>query len=335
MSLVNDVLRQVDSRSNVKDEISSFLPVALIPKNNRNISKLFFMIVSGFLILIYIVQLVMNKPLFSHAVAVTAPASFVSDKNYNAGIDIIAITDLPQKPELIHVSEKLVTPVETVASVEVVASVQVMQEKSVQSLPPKSKAVKSKATKPQAIKSQAIKSQATNSQPVSAKVDNSMVIKAQNKIEGEKEYQQALSYFISGNIKKSDYMLKQALLKNSSEKYLSLQARIFIKQKDADSFYRLVKTYPENNSLDWYKLIAPGLQLFSYYHLSNQYYYALIKIEPEQVRWQLAVALNQLRLGKEDKAIAIYRELSQSAQVSSQQKQWLIRKIERLTLSKA
>lgn len=322
MSLINDVLRQVDNRNKIKDEISSFLPVALIPKkNNRDISRWLLIVASVLLILIYVFHLVVNKPLFNNVVI---PPPIVTDFTPPVDIDdaYIDLTlnlsgdDLFQEPKAIHVSERLVAYVEPV----IIAPV-----------------TKSRISNDQAAKP---KAKVSRDHVIPAKTDVSIVKeisikRSKNKSESEKGYQSALGYFINGNIERSNAIIKQVLLESSSEEYLSLQARIFLKKKDANSFYDLVKTHPENNSLAWYKLIAPGLQLFSYYHLSNQYYYALINIEPEQIRWQLAVALNHLRLGKEDKAIAIYRDLSQSSQVSSRQKQWLIRKIERLTLSKA
>jgi hypothetical protein len=349
MSLINDVLRQVDSRSNAKGEMAYFLPTALTPKkDSRNTSKIFFLVVSSLLVLFYIFQLIVNKPLFNNDVdyssttthsispvvgsiasADIVDADIVSivpsemyDLDIEAGDSIkikeqyepISLDILNPNQEPVKISERLVAYAEPDISALIVPA-------EVVSTP----AVRTKVVQPRAVTA-----------PVSqSKAYSPVVVKAQNEVVGDKEYQRALGYFISGDIEKSDSLIKQVLAENKTEESLALQARIFIKKKDADSFYSLVKSNPDNNSITWYKLIAPGLQLFSYYDLSNQYYYALLNIEPEQIRWQLAIALNQVRLGKEDKAIAIYKELSQSDQVSSRQKQWLIRKIERLTLSKA
>lgn len=355
MSLINDVLRQVDDRNQIKDEMSSFFPVALIPQsNNRNVLRLVLIVMSALLILVYLFQLIMNKPLFRNSVIIPPTASSMSSANatrfddvskelfnlvatedfyinltlsssegLDGGIENILSENLYLDPETIYVSERLVAYVEPISSEQVISG-----------HVNKSKVSETEVSKPQTAKPKP-KPKPVQTQVIPAKVDTSVVKIPQDKTKAEKDYQRALGYFINGDIERSDSIIKHVLLTTSSEESLSLQARIFIEKKDADGFYSLVKKHPENNSLDWYKLIAPGLQLFSYYHLSNQYYYALISIEPDQIRWQLAVALNQIRLGKEDKAIAIYKELSQSAQVSGRQKQWLIRKIERLTLSKA
>ena len=172
-------------------------------------------------------------------------------------------------------------------------------------------------------------------EPSTNQLSEAVVISVQEQSWEEKEYQIALRHFIDGNITESNRIIKHVLESSATSEYLGLQARIYIKQDDANGFYDLVKQHSDNNSIDWYKLVAPGLQLFSYYDLSNQYYDELVKIEPKEIRWQLAIALNHLRLDKEDKALAIYHKLYQSKQTSNRQKQWLKNKIKRLSLNKA
>jgi hypothetical protein len=343
MSLINDVLRQVDANASSKSGIVSILPAATIyADGNKNISRFLFASVSSLLLLILVLQLVLDKPLSSIFIKSSSYADAPLQQYQPVGIVPTTKTD----PMLILNTQNVGLPVNTflvkepLAAIEeplVIAPKLVIAAKPKVSIKPKPKpklnakniAVKTLAVQP--IPERSI------SQPVTARgsvVGESVTVSSQPAVEGEKEYQDALRFFINENIPAADQFIKLALKKNSLEKYYSLQARIYIKQKDSAGFYALVKDNPGNTSLDWFKLIAPGLQLFSYYQLSNKYYYSLIKIEPEQIRWQLAIALNYQRLGDSEKAISTYHQLYQSERASNQQKQWLMKKIKRLSDNK-
>jgi hypothetical protein len=91
----------------------------------------------------------------------------------------------------------------------------------------------------------------------------------------------------------------------------------------------------DNHSLSWYQLVAPGLQIFSYHELSNTYYTQLIKQQPKQVKWQLAMALNFSKLKQFDKTTEVYQSLLQSSLLSNKQRQWLAIQSRRLNENKA
>ena len=218
MSLINDVLRQVDSRSNAKGEMAYFLPTALAPKkDSRNTSKIFFIVVSSLLVLVYIFQLIVNKPLFnndadysSSAINSVSPivgsiastdsvdadiVSIVPSEMYDldikadGGIKIkeqyepINLDILNSRQETINISERLVAHAEPDVSALIIPAEVVPTP-----------AMRTKVVQPRAVT-------APVSQP---KVYSSVVVKAQNEVVGDKEYQRALGYFISGDIEKSD-----------------------------------------------------------------------------------------------------------------------------------
>jgi len=310
MSLINDVLRQLDSKPNSNAAMHSILPSALITENNEQSKTRFVIAAAGILLLlVYISQLMLGRPLFS------SPA-------------IAAKTDIPE------VLTTNIVPLK-VTNLNIISDKESALLDDI-SLPATDKVVIDNKTENSIVEdNEAAAINKSSLAPSTNQLSEPVVISIQEERWEEIEYQTALRHFIGGNIAESDRIIKRVLKSSITNEYLGLQARIYIKQEDASAFYELVKQHPDNNDIDWYKLVAPGLQLFSYYHLSNQYYYSLIKVEPGEIRWQLAIALNHIRLDKEDKALAIYNKLYQSKQTSNRQKQWLGNKIKRLSLNKA
>ena len=348
MSLINDVLRQLDSKPNGNVEISSILPSTLITDNNENNEsskiQLIIAVVGISLLLIYISQLMLGRPLFSSQISspqAIAPQMVTSQAIVSQRIapQVISSKIVPAKvdpPELIttkKVAAETVTP--EIVAVEIVAqqvtSPSVLSDQDAALLSGASSPVIDNVPADNKVDS-IIQSSVV---PMTKQGSDAVVISIQEESWEEKDYQTALRHFIGGNITESDRIIKRVLESSITSEYLGLQARIYIEKNNAIDFYELVKQHPDNNNIDWYKLVAPGLQLFSYYHLSNQYYYSLMKIEPEEIRWQLAVALNHIRLDEEDKALTIYNKLYHSKQTSNRQKQWLGNKIKRLSLHKA
>jgi hypothetical protein len=310
MSLINDVLRQLDSKPSSNAGMHSILPSALITENNEQSKTRFVIAAAGILLLlVYISQLMLGRPLFSSpAIA----AKTVTPEVLTTNIVPLKVTNLN------IISDKESALLDDI------------------SLPAKDKVVIDNKTETSIVEdNEAAAINKSSLVPSTNQLSEPVVISIQEERWEEIEYQTALRHFIGGNIAESDRIIKRVLKSSITNEYLGLQARIYIKQEDASAFYELVKQHPDNNDIDWYKLVAPGLQLFSYYHLSNQYYYSLIKVEPGEIRWQLAIALNHIRLDKEDKALAIYNKLYQSKQTSNRQKQWLGNKIKRLSLNKA
>ena len=330
MSLINDVLRQLDSKPNSNAAMHSIPPSALITENNEQ-SKIRFVIAAAgiLLLLVYISQLMLGRPLLGSEIS--SPAVTVSSSTIS-----------PIKASPIKIHSKKITPAEipqaiaakTVTPEVLTTNIAPLKVTSLNIISDKV-AIDNDAESSEAKDNEAAAINKSSLAPNTNQLSEPVVISIQEERWEKIEYQTALRHFIGGNIAESDRIIKRVLKSSITNEYLGLQARIYIKQEDTSAFYELVKQHPDNNDIDWYKLVAPGLQLFSYYHLSNQYYYSLIKVEPGEIRWQLAIALNHIRLDKEDKALAIYNKLYQSKQTSNRQKQWLGNKIKRLSLNKA
>jgi tetratricopeptide (TPR) repeat protein len=328
MSLVNDVLRQIDEKTHSQEEMKAALPLSLQQGNHdRDKTQVIILSLTALILVVYLFQLFFIGSLNKENVQVSAP-NFAPIERDQVLLDVIV------EPEVITAISDPVVSKTTVSKpiasepIALKAGVDVLDSeiiKDVKESKPKILLEKPVRISPAPVKRVEELALELEKPVISKKISNPQDV----------QYQEALGQFIAGNIDKSERILKNILNKNVKEKYLELQARIYIKKSDASSFYQLVKNHPENNGISWYKLIAPGLQLFSYYQLSNQYYDALIKIEPNQIRWQLAMALNYSRLGKSKKAVVIYSNLASSDYVSDRQKKWLLKKIKRLTLSKA
>tara|TARA_B110001454_G_scaffold29420_1_gene28767 strand:- start:28182 stop:29153 length:972 start_codon:yes stop_codon:yes gene_type:complete len=323
MSLVNDVLRQIDEKSYSNDGIKAALPLSL-QQNSSGWDKprVVLLSLTALILVVYILQrLIIGY--FNDERSQALDPSYAVDSTYNviAKDEIFAINADVNSTKDSDDSQNIRQSQPKDATVFIAATP--VAKAPVPASIPVPKLILTQDVKPQKIASQ---KKVASQEPIISK-------KARN--HEAAQYQEALGQFIAGNIESSEHILKNLLNKSIEEPYLELQARIYIQRNEGNSFYQLVKKYPQNNSITWYKLIAPGLQLFSYYRLSNQYYDSLVKLEPNEIRWQLAIALNYSRLGDNEKSIAVYENLASSDQVSDRQKQWLLKKIKRLTLSKA
>jgi hypothetical protein len=309
MSLVNDVLRQINEKDHSQERMKSALPSSLQQDSHaRDKTQVILLSLTALILIVYLFQLFVIGSFNKDEARVSAP-NFINDERSNA---------LPDR----FVESVDAESVEEIPNVNLPAPVILKEAEQLKLEIPLDKPIRISPVPVKKVEN------------TSRQLEQPVILKKKSNPK-DIQYQAALKQFIAGNVDKSERILKNILDGSVKEEYLELQARIYMKKGKSEDFYQFVKQHPENSSISWYKLIAPGLQLFSYYHLSNQYYDALIKIEPNQIRWQLAMALNYSRLGEANKAIIIYNNLVRSDYVSDRQKKWLVKKIKRLTLSKA
>ena len=309
MSLVNDVLRQINEKDHSQERMKSALPSSLQQDSHaRDKTQIILLSLTALILIVYLFQLFVIGSFNKDEARVSAP-NFINDERSNA---------LPDR----FVESVDAESVEEIPNVNLPAPVILKEAEQLKLEIPLDKPIRISPVPVKKVEN------------TSRQLEQPVILKKKSNPK-DIQYQAALKQFIAGNVDKSERILKNILDGSVKEEYLELQARIYMKKGKSEDFYQFVKQHPENSSISWYKLIAPGLQLFSYYHLSNQYYDALIKIEPNQIRWQLAMALNYSRLGEANKAIIIYNNLVRSDYVSDRQKKWLVKKIKRLTLSKA
>jgi hypothetical protein len=152
-------------------------------------------------------------------------------------------------------------------------------------------------------------------------------------IAGDVSYQQAIKEYKQRRYAAALNNIDSAINDSQKEKYQIFKARILLKLNDGVKFLAFIQQYPENSSLNWFQFVAPGLQLFSYYELSNQYYLRLIKKQPSNIKWPLAMALNYKNLDEVAKTRDIYRTLLKSSSISMNQKKWITSQVQDLDKS--
>jgi hypothetical protein len=334
MSLVNDVLRQLNDHQTAPEHSMPLqtLQASRVKQNKRVLQKLIvFLGVS--LGIILILQLLYKKPLnqliysqnfkkVSHVDSLSSGQ--LSIKKSEANKAIIKLSRIEENSPL------------SIKSAAVKERTAFLELDSVEPKPIEKKSMESADIK----KKQLIESNgATFGRRENDKIARKS-IKSSTKIKkidipGLKQYQLALQAYKKKQSNIAMRWIDQALEKSFNEKYSILKARIFIQKKSAEDLFQYVLSQEKNTSLDWFKLVAPGLQMFGFYQLSNQYYTQLIKQQPKQVKWQLAKALNYLRLGQSDKSYAIYKNLTVSPVLSNQQRKWVLAKINRMESDKA
>ena len=157
--------------------------------------------------------------------------------------------------------------------------------------------------------------------------EESIVAIKKVEVAGKYHYQRAIKEYKQQRYTSSLISINRAIGESEDEKYQVLKARILLKQQDNLGFVQFIQQQSDNTSLNWFQLVAPGLQLLSYYDLSNQYYVQLIKQQPESIKWSLAMALNYSKLNQIDKTLGIYQSLLQSSLLSKKQKKWILSQI--------
>ena len=338
MSLVNDVLRQLDDRQAEPAHTIPLQSLQVQPsdQNRFSLQKVLFSI--GLLLAITLMlQLFYQQPikqlLFTQDTSIqNAATQDTAAKNRVIIKPTVAVAAL-EVPDV--VSSNIVTAEKAIPkpAISIPDVVNEFEQKTI----PESEIQEAPLSEAYSIESR---------EPISSKV---AVNVKENKLEKPKEFETTINKIeIVGDqhyrmaikaYKKKQSMIamkwiNQAIEERSDEKYSILKARILIQQKLGDELNQYVLSQTDNTSLDWFRLIAPGLQMFGFYQLSNQYYLPLVAQQPNQGKWQLAMALNYSRLGLEEKSYAIYKALARSTVLSSQQKQWVLAKLNRMDSNK-
>jgi tetratricopeptide (TPR) repeat protein len=318
MSLVNDVLKDLNRRTQQADNAIPIQALQIDVANKPtffagfNLGKIL-LLVGAMLALIVIVQLIINKPisqLFSEPnYVVMKPDSHVIEQEVLA---VVAAQELAE-PAKVTNPEKDLDQIQIASRKEKKAVVN-------NTVPPASKAVTAD----------------TEADKKLAELEDANAVEVLKvKVPGLSEYQLALKAYKEKRFELALNWVDIALAEQEKMEYQLLKARIFIQNKDATGLYEYVLDHSDLANIEWFKLVAPGLQMFGYHQLSNKYYTALVNKYPEQVKYHLAMALNFSRLGENDKTYQIYQDLSLSQQMTKKQKRWLAAQLSRLDSKKA
>jgi hypothetical protein len=339
MSLVNDVLRQLDAASPKPNQAMPLhsLPLDQSAKKNKRIS-IFFIVLVVMLLFILMLQLfykqslvdvfyfsdqevldLSKKPLMSKQAAPLINGSKNSIKEeVNDLVDIASTSRSAIVPES-NVLNKRIS--------EMAAEIKVLKSNAV-----KIKVLAVKAAKDsQTVEDERIFVREITSKKAMVKKEiyQEVKIKAVEKA-GFKQYQLALKAYKKKQTSTALSWIDLALEAEKKDEYLRLKVRILMQQDNGDELHRFILAQHDNTSLAWFRLIAPSLQMYAYYDLSNKYYSELIIQQPYEVKWKLAMALNFLKLGKNEKTYSIYKSLLNSSLLTYQQQKWIATRLARM-----
>jgi hypothetical protein len=151
---------------------------------------------------------------------------------------------------------------------------------------------------------------------------------------GFKHYQLSLRAYKNKKTSVALSWIDLALAAGKKDEYLKLKVRILMQKGDRAELHRFVLAQNDHTSLGWFQLIAPSLQMYAYYELSNKYYSELIKQQPNDVKWQLAMALNYSKLDQIEKTYSIYKALLNSSLLTYKQQKWIAKRLGRIEQGK-
>lgn len=340
MSLVNDVLRQIDKKPKIRPELLSSAPV--VTSETDQYQKLPTLIFTGFcaiLVILIAVQIFSGTSILNLLNSEPKIITHLSHEN----LEELNVKRINEKEQM-QVVENVVhsAPLPALPSNPVVESgrrdeMKVVGHSSETSeedqVKPKENGYATVEVEREISKSKPdfldIKNDSRPKRIAEKNKESVSVIKVKQD-PADQYYRKSLMSLNSGNYLESKLLISDAISIRPDTDYVILKARIFIEENNASGFYDHVTSYSDLRDIEWLKLVAPGLQIFSFSKLSNQYYGYLISREPNVIRWKLALALNYLRLLETDKAIKVYQSLTVSEGISRQQLNWLKKRIHQL-----
>ena len=343
MSLVNDVLRQLETNNSQPYKGMPLQPLMATETVERNkwIHFSFLALIVFLLIIISVQVFYENSALLGvSGYDVVAP---LQTKNITPELTRIVVPEITQTmapvskpssmknelPETLPIITPIVLPEQRVENTEILVS-DFLQHESAKQEPLKQESVNKESVNKEPVQHEALNQISTIS------VDNSLSEEANIttvKNAGFKHYQLALRAYKQKYSEVALTWINLALSEEPKEKYLRLKVRILMQQGLGNEIYTLAIEQANNTNLSWFELIAPSLQMYSFYELSNKYYAELIKQQPNETKWQLAMALNYSKLGKKDRTIAMYQNLLTSTLLTYRQKKWITSRLEKMNPS--
>ena len=343
MSLVNDVLRQLETNNSQPYKGMPLQPLMATETVERNkwIHFSFLALIVFLLIIISVQVFYKNSALLEvSGYDVVAP---LQTKNITPELTRIVVPEIThtmapvskpsamknELPETLPITAPIVSPEQRVENTETLVS-DFLQHESAKHKPLKQESVNKEPVNKEPVQHEALNQISTIS------VDNSLseeVNITTVKNAGFKHYQLALRAYKQKYSEVALTWINLALSKEPKEEYLRLKVRILMQQGLGNEIYTLAIEQANNTNLSWFELIAPSLQMYAFYELSNKYYAELIKQQPNETKWQLAMALNYSKLGKKDRTIAMYQNLLTSTLLTYRQKKWITSRLEKMNPS--
>jgi hypothetical protein len=348
MSLVNDVLRQLETNNSQPYKGMPLQPLMATETVERNkwIHFSFLALIVFLLIIISVQVFYKNSALLEvsrYDVVTPLQTKKIAPELTKIVVPEITQTMAPvsksssmknELPETLPIITPIVLPEQRVENTEILVS-DFLQHESAKQEPLKQESVNKESVNKESVNKEPVQHEALN-QISTISVDNSLSEEANIttvKNAGFKHYQLALRAYKQKYSEVALTWINLALSEEPKEEYLRLKVRILMQQGLGNEIYTLAIEQANNTNLSWFELIAPSLQMYAFYELSNKYYAELIKQQPNETKWQLAMALNYSKLGKKDRTIAMYQNLLTSTLLTYRQKKWITSRLEKMNPS--
>ena len=343
MSLVNDVLRQLETNNSQPYKGMPLQPLMATETVERNKWIHFsFLALIVFLLIIISVQVFYKNsallevsrydvvtPLQTKKIAPELTKIVAPEITHTMAAVSKPSAMKNELPETLPITAPIVSPEQRVENTAPLVS-DFLQHESAKQKPLKQESVNKESVNKKPVQQEALNQISTIS------VDNSLSEEANIttvKNTGFKHYQLALRAYKQKYCRVALTCINLALSEEPKEEYLRLKVRILMQQGLGNEIYTLAIEQANNTNLSWFELIAPSLQMYAFYELSNKYYAELIKQQPNETKWQLAMALNYSKLGKKDRTIAMYQNLLTSTLLTYRQKKWITSRLEKMNPS--
>jgi hypothetical protein len=327
MSLVNDVLRQLDTASSKPyPSMPLHSLTADKPDRNNKLLSLLFIILVMLLLMVLTLQFFYRQPLHD-VFPINNQQALEVPKNLGVQKDII----VDHYQAEVSVEDEILVAEIMKQVAEVNLKTDISKSTAINKNPVKSiRAPVNSSNKKNSNVNTSIKDPLVAIIP-SAKTNDYQKadIKSVENI-GFKQYQLALKSYKQKKTSMALSWINLAIAAAEKDEYLRLKVRILLQKGDREELHQFVLGQTEITNLAWFQLVAPSLQMYSYYELSNKYYSELVKQQPNEVKWQLAMALNFSSLGLEQQTYSIYTNLLNSSLLTYKQQKWIASRLERM-----
>lgn len=144
-------------------------------------------------------------------------------------------------------------------------------------------------------------------------------------------YRDALDSSKQGLFDQALRHIDRAINADPQPAYLALRLRILLEQKNSAGFIAFFGEYPQLQDVQWLSVAAPGLHMLGQPGLAIPVYQQLLVLQPDQVKWPLALAAAWEEENKPAPARTVLVNVLRHYPLSQAQQQWVERRIEVLS----
>lgn len=348
MSLINDVLRQVDNRSKAQGDGLSFGYVGhegeQVVSNSKRIHYWLFAVIIG--VSAYFITNHLSFFISSN----NELSSLGSESNNSKSFDKIENGQSQQEEKFLLVEDENGNEVddfdEALLLLDIEAEAENIEAENIESRRIESLDIsnQSKAseidslsdiqpvTQPHVVSNEVIKSKASQTKQVTRKPKQQKTVKKTRKT-GIDEYNKALAHYNRSEFSQAIHWANQAIAESKKEPYVQLLLRSHLANRNKSSFVSTANGH-DYTSYAWLSIKASGMHLFDEHHQAIEAFKALIGKGQNTEKWKIALALSYESVGEIHNAKSVYQNLLDKHLLSGGQKRQVKNKLSQLSDNK-